>query len=72
MKPISAAHVAQTGLAVVDVAACDDHQTVFAVQALLTGRWAATSANRTVRVPGEPGVWLRCCLGVRQELGSQQ
>lgn len=70
MKPISEAHVAQPGLAVVDVAACDD-QTAFAVQALLAGRWATASADSAIRVPGEPGVRLRCYLDVRQELGSQ-
>lgn len=69
MKPISEAHVAQPGLAVVDVAACDD-QTAFVVQELLAGRWATASADRTTRVPGEPGVRLRCYLDVRQELGS--
>ncbi|MFJ5212280.1 DUF6207 family protein [Streptomyces nigra] len=69
MKPISEAHVAQPGLAVVDVAACDD-QTAFAVQALLAGRWATAPADRTARVPGEPGVRLRCYLDVRQELES--
>ncbi|BCL18166.1 hypothetical protein GCM10017668_69760 [Streptomyces tuirus] len=37
MKPISEAHVAQPGPAVVDVAAYDE-QTAFAVQALLAGR----------------------------------
>ncbi|MFE2625631.1 DUF6207 family protein [Streptomyces caelestis] len=70
MKPISEAHVAQPGLAVVDVAACDD-QTAFAVQELLAGRWATASADRTTRVPGEPGVRLRCYLDVRQDLGPQ-
>ncbi|WP_371100788.1 DUF6207 family protein [Streptomyces sp. PU_AKi4] len=70
MKPTSEAHVAQLGLAVVDVAACDD-QTAFAVQALLAGRWPTPSADRAIRVPGEPGVRLRCHLDVRQELRSQ-
>lgn len=70
LKPTSEAHVAQPGLAVVDVAACDD-QTAFAVQALLAGRWPTASADRAIRVPGEPGVRLRCYLDVRQEFGSQ-
>jgi hypothetical protein len=70
MKPISEAHVAQPGLAVVDVAACDD-QTAFAVQGLLAGRWATASTDRTARVPGEPGVRLRCYLDVRQELETR-
>nr|WP_234381433.1 DUF6207 family protein [Streptomyces sp. A1499] len=54
MKPISEAHVAQPGVAVVGVAACDD-QTVFAVQALLAGCWATASARlgcRASRVSG--------------------
>ncbi|MGA5208078.1 DUF6207 family protein [Streptomyces variegatus] len=69
MKPISEAHVAQPGLAVVEVAACDD-QTAFAVQELLAGRWATAPADRTTRAPGEPGVRLRCYLDVRQSIRS--
>ncbi|MDX2760412.1 DUF6207 family protein [Streptomyces europaeiscabiei] len=72
MKPISEAHVAQPGLAVVDVSSTCDEQTAFTVQALLPGRWATASADRTTRVPGEPGVRLRCYLDVRKELGSQR
>ncbi|MFH9016121.1 DUF6207 family protein [Streptomyces sp. NPDC017943] len=71
MKPINEAHVAQPGLAVVDVAACDE-RTAFAVQELLAGRWATATADRTTRVPGEPGVRLRCYLDVRQELAPQR
>jgi hypothetical protein len=44
---------------------------LLAVQEMLAGRWATASADRTTRVPGEPGVRLRCYLDVRQELGSQ-
>ncbi|MGA5363980.1 DUF6207 family protein [Streptomyces purpurascens] len=69
MKPINDAHVAESGLAVVDVAACDD-QTALAVQELLAERWATAPADGTTRVPGEPGVRLRCYLDVRQELRS--
>lgn len=61
MRLINDAHVAEPGLAVVQVAACDD-QTAFAVQELLAGRWATAQADR-----GEPGVRLRCFLDVRQE-----
>ena len=71
MKSISEAHVAQPGLAVVDIAACDD-ETAFLVQELLAGRWATAPADRTTRSPGEPGVRLRCYLDVRQELCSQR
>ncbi|MFC9131849.1 DUF6207 family protein [Streptomyces sp. NPDC057099] len=69
MKPISETRVAQPGLAVVDVAAYDD-QTALAVQELLAGQWATAPADGTTRVPGEPGVRLRCYLDVRQELRS--
>lgn len=69
MKSINEAHVAQPGLAVVEVAAADD-QTAFAVQEVLAGRWATALADGTTRVPGEPGVRLRCYLDVRQEPGT--
>ncbi|GHD35613.1 hypothetical protein GCM10010313_83120 [Streptomyces violarus] len=69
MKPINEAHLVEPGLAVVEVAACDD-RTAFAVQELLAGRWATAPADRTTREPGEPGVRLRCHLDVRQELRS--
>ncbi|MER6405928.1 DUF6207 family protein [Streptomyces viridosporus] len=66
MRPINDAHVAEPGLAVVEVAAADD-QTAFAVQELLATRWAIAPANRTVREPGEPGVRLRCYLDLRRQ-----
>ncbi|KOG42827.1 DUF6207 family protein [Streptomyces resistomycificus] len=69
MEPISEAHVAQPGLAVVEIAACDD-KTVLAVQGLLATRWATATADHRTRVAGEPGVRLRCYLNVRQELPS--
>ncbi|GED90643.1 DUF6207 family protein [Streptomyces sp. 6-11-2] len=69
MEPINEAHVAEPGLAVVEIAACDD-QTAFAVQELLAARWATATADRTTPDPGQPGVRLRCYLDVRQTLGS--
>jgi hypothetical protein len=69
MKPINEAHVAQPGLAAVDVAAADD-QTAFAIQEALAGRWPTAPADRVTRIPGEPGVRLRCYLDVRQNLDS--
>jgi hypothetical protein len=69
MRPITEAHVAEPGLAVVEVAACDD-QTAFAVQELLAGRWATSEADRTTREAGEPGVRLRLFLDIRQEAGA--
>ncbi|MGW1616536.1 DUF6207 family protein [Streptomyces sp. NPDC002285] len=59
MRPINDAHVAEPGLAVVEVAAADD-ATAFAVQELLGGQWAIAPADRTTGEPGEPGVRLRC------------
>ncbi|MFC8201657.1 DUF6207 family protein [Streptomyces sp. NPDC057298] len=67
MKPINYMHVAEPGLAVVDVVAADD-DTALAVQALLATQWATATADRTTREPGEPGVRLRCYLDVRQQL----
>jgi hypothetical protein len=51
MRPINEAHVAQHGLAVVEIAACDD-PTAFAVQELLTARCAIAPTERTTRDPG--------------------
>ncbi|WP_247706734.1 DUF6207 family protein [Streptomyces liliiviolaceus] len=47
------AHVAEPGLAVVEIAASDD-ATAFAIQNLLATRWATAAAERTTRAPGEP------------------
>ena len=66
MRPINDAHVAEPGLAVVEVAAADD-QTAFAVQELLATRCAVAAADRTTHEPGEPGVRLRCYLDLRQQ-----
>ncbi|MFF9119026.1 DUF6207 family protein [Streptomyces massasporeus] len=65
MKPINEAHVAEPGLAVVEVAARDD-RTALAVQELLATLCAIAPADRTTREPGEPGVRLRCFLDLRQ------
>jgi len=69
MREITDAHVAEPGLAVVEVAAADD-ATALAVQELLAARCAIAPANRTVREPGKPGVRLRCFLDLRQQPGS--
>ncbi|MFD3503873.1 DUF6207 family protein [Streptomyces sp. NPDC058676] len=69
MKPITDAHVAEPGLAVVEVAAADD-ETAFAVQELLAARCAVARADRTPREPDEPGVRLRFFLDLRQEPGA--
>ncbi|MFM9700958.1 DUF6207 family protein [Streptomyces europaeiscabiei] len=70
MGPINEVHVEQPGLAVVEIAACDD-QTALVLQELLAARWATATADRTTRDPGQPGVRPRCYLDVRQELNSQ-
>ncbi|WP_231158367.1 DUF6207 family protein [Streptomyces sp. CNZ748] len=49
MKPINDGHVAEPGLAVVEVAA--DDETAFAVQELLATRWAIAPADRTTHEP---------------------
>lgn len=65
MRPINDTHVAEPGLAVVDIAAADD-TTALAIQKLLA-RWCALApADQTTREPGEPGVRLRCFLDLRQ------
>ncbi|MEW2078900.1 MULTISPECIES: DUF6207 family protein [unclassified Streptomyces] len=66
MRPINDTHVAEPGLAVVEVAAADD-ETAFAVQELLATRCAVAAADRTIHEPGEPGVRLRCYLDLRQQ-----
>ncbi len=69
MREITDVHVAEPGLAVVEVAAADD-EPALAVQELLAARCAIAPADRTTREPGEPGVRLRCFLDLRQEPGS--
>ncbi|KAF3470119.1 hypothetical protein GL259_00115 [Streptomyces sp. Tu 3180] len=69
MRPINDGHVAEPGLAVVEVAAADD-ETAFAVQELLTTRWAIAPAERVTHEPGEPGVRLRCFLDLWQRPDS--
>ncbi|MFF7859447.1 DUF6207 family protein [Streptomyces sp. NPDC007904] len=68
MKPIRDEHLAEPGLVVVDVAAADD-DTALAFQAALAERWATATDDRTSRIPGEPGVRLRCYLDLRQPTG---
>jgi hypothetical protein len=67
---ITDAHVAEPGLAVVEVAAADD-ATALAVQELLAARCAIALADRTARVPGESGVRLRFSLDLRQKPDSE-
>ncbi|MGW9497391.1 DUF6207 family protein [Streptomyces prasinus] len=69
MRATNDAHVAEPGLAVLEVAAADD-ETAFAIQELLATRCAVAAADRTTREPGEAGVRLRCYLDLRQEATS--
>ncbi|MFC8520126.1 DUF6207 family protein [Streptomyces sp. NPDC057257] len=68
MRPIHNAHVEESGLAVVDVAAADD-ATAFRIQELLATHGAIAPADRTTRQPGEPGVRLRCFVDLRRQSG---
>ncbi|MFK4156995.1 DUF6207 family protein [Streptomyces fungicidicus] len=67
MEPINEAHLSQPGLIVVDVAAADD-PTAMAFQETIAARWATATAQRTSRVPGQPGVRLRCYVDLRQRI----
>ncbi|MGW3650009.1 DUF6207 family protein [Streptomyces sp. NPDC000878] len=69
MNLINEAHVSESGLVVVDVAAADD-ATALAFQQLLAERWATATAEHTTRDACEPGVRLRCYLHLRQPLDS--
>ncbi|WP_424858507.1 DUF6207 family protein [Streptomyces sp. SAI-170] len=68
MRKISDVHVAEAGLAVVEVAAADE-QTAFAVQNLLAAYCAVAPADRTFHEPGEAGVRLRFFIDLHQEPG---
>lgn len=61
--------MSELGLVAVDVAAADD-ATALAFQQLLAERWATAPALHTTRDLGQPGVWLRCYLDLRQPLDS--
>ncbi|MFD7681029.1 DUF6207 family protein [Streptomyces sp. NPDC060187] len=69
MRSILDAHVAEPGLAVVEIAAADD-ATAFAIQQLLAEHCATARADRTTRDPGGSGVRLRCFIDLRQESDS--
>ena len=69
MRTILDAHVAEPGLAVVEIAAADD-ATAFAIQQLLAQRYATARADRTTRDPGESGVRLRTFVDLRQQPGA--
>ncbi|MFH9970041.1 DUF6207 family protein [Streptomyces mirabilis] len=67
MEPIQEMHVAEPGLLVIDVAGADD-ETALAFQRAVAQMWAASTADRTIRHPGQPGVRLRLYADLRQAL----
>ncbi|MFC9848679.1 DUF6207 family protein [Streptomyces sp. NPDC060223] len=66
MDPIQEAHLSEPGLLVIDVAGLDD-DTVIAFQNAIAQMWAST-ADRTTRDVGQPGVRLRMYTDLRQVL----
>ncbi|MFE2971567.1 DUF6207 family protein [Streptomyces sp. NPDC059340] len=67
MRPIRDVHVSEPGLVVIDVAGFDD-DTVFAFQAAIARTWGTSTAERTTRDAGQPGVRLRMYTDLRQVL----
>ncbi|GHE51326.1 DUF6207 family protein [Streptomyces capitiformicae] len=67
MDPIREAHLSEPGLLVIDVAGFDD-DTVLAFQAAIARIWGTSTAERTTRDPGQPGVRLRMYTDLRQAL----
>ncbi|MFE1986736.1 DUF6207 family protein [Streptomyces mirabilis] len=67
MDPIREAHLSEPGLLVIDVAGFDD-DTVLAFQAAIARTWGTSTAERTTRDAGQPGVRLRMYTDLRQVL----
>jgi hypothetical protein len=67
VDPIREAHLPEPGLLVIDVAGFDD-DTVLAFQEAIARTWGASTAERTTRDPGQPGVRLRMYTDLRQVL----
>ena len=65
MDPIQEAHLSEPGLLVIDVAGFDD-ATVLAFQAAIARTWGTSTAERSTRDPGQPGVRLRMYADLRQ------
>ncbi|WP_320779763.1 DUF6207 family protein [Streptomyces sp. CRN 30] len=68
MRPLSAVCVSGPGLAVVDIAACDD-ATAFAVLDLFAVHCAMAPADCGGHEPGKPGVRLRFFLNLNSGAG---
>jgi Family of unknown function (DUF6207) len=67
VDPIRETHLSEPGLLVIDVAGFDD-ATVFAFQNAIARTWGASTAERTTRDAGQPGVRLRMYTDLRQVL----
>ncbi|MFJ9893664.1 DUF6207 family protein [Streptomyces sp. NPDC091280] len=70
MDPIREAHLSEPGLLVIDVAGSDD-ATVLAFQTAIARTWGTSTAERTTRDPGQPGVRLRMYTDLRQILDEE-
>ncbi|WP_307841099.1 DUF6207 family protein [Streptomyces sp. GESEQ-4] len=69
VDPIRETHLSEPGLLVVDVAGLDD-DTVFAFQDAIARTWGTSTAERTTRDVGQPGVRLRKYTDLRQVLAQ--
>ncbi|WP_328349173.1 DUF6207 family protein [Streptomyces sp. NBC_00445] len=69
VDPIRETHLTEPGLLVVDVAGLDD-DTVFAFQDAIARMWGTSTAERTTRDVGQPGVRLRLYTDLRQVLAQ--
>jgi hypothetical protein len=67
VDPIREVHLSEPGLLVIDVAGFDD-DTVLAFQEAIARTWGTSTAERTTRDPGQPGVRLRMYTDLRQVL----
>jgi hypothetical protein len=67
VDPIREAHLSEPGLLVIDVAGFDD-DAVLAFQAAIARTWGTSTAERTTRDAGQPGVRLRMYTDLRQVL----
>ncbi|MFJ9589687.1 DUF6207 family protein [Streptomyces acidicola] len=67
VDPIREAHLSEPGLLVIDVAGFDE-DTVYAFQAAIARIWGTSTAERTTRDAGQPGVRLRMYTDLRQIL----
>ncbi|MFD7408405.1 DUF6207 family protein [Streptomyces sp. NPDC059866] len=67
MDPIREAHLSEPGPLLIDVAGFDD-ATALAFQAAIARTWGTSTAERTTRDAGRPGMRLRMYTDLRQVL----